>query len=124
MNYYAQGGQAHGLKSLTGHEIQTKDGVPSFGIGGFFQKNVMQPLTKTGMQAVKAVQNVPGIKQVSDISTQAFKPIDQALVGLDKTVGKAIPGLGDYCSNCSRNDSWYATVSYWLRSSKRLWSNA
>jgi hypothetical protein len=52
----------------------------------------MQPLTKTGMQAVKAVQNVPGIKQVSDISTQAFKPIDQALVGLDKTVGKAIPG--------------------------------
>jgi hypothetical protein len=92
MNYYAQGGQAHGLKSLTGHEIQTKDGVPSFGIGGFFQKNVMQPLTKTGMQAVKATQNLPGIKQVSDISTQAFKPIDQALVGFDKAVGKAIPG--------------------------------
>jgi hypothetical protein len=92
MNYYAQGGQAHGLKSLTGHEIQTKDGVPSFGIGGFFQKNVMKPLTNTGMQAIKATQNLPGIKQVSDISTQAFKPIDQALVGLDKTVGKAIPG--------------------------------
>jgi hypothetical protein len=92
MNYYAQGGQAHGLQSLTGHKIQTKDGVPSFGIGGFFQRNVMQPLTKTGMQAVKATQNLPGIKQVSDLSTQAFKPIDQALVGLDKTVGKAIPG--------------------------------
>jgi len=29
---------------------------------------------------------------VSDVSTKAFKPIDQALVGLDKTVGKAIPG--------------------------------
>jgi hypothetical protein len=92
MNYYAQGGQAHGLKSLTGHQIQTKDGVPSFGIGGSFQKYVMKPVTNTGMAAVKAVQNVPGIKQVSDVSTQAFKPIDQALVGLDKTVGKAIPG--------------------------------
>ena len=92
MNYYAQGGQAHGLKSLTGHQIQTKDGVPSFGIGGSFQKYVMKPVTNTGMAAVKAVQNVPGIKQVSDISTQAFKPIDQALVGFDKQVGKAIPG--------------------------------
>jgi hypothetical protein len=92
MNYYAQGGQAHGLKSLTGHQIQTKDGVPSFGIGGSFQKYVMKPVTNTGMAAVKATQNLPGIKQVSDISTQAFKPIDQALVGLDKQVGKAIPG--------------------------------
>jgi len=92
MNYYAQGGQAHGLNTLKGHTIQTKDGVPSFGIGGWFQKNVMQPAVKTGMQAVKATQNLPGIKQVSDVSTQAFKPIDQALVGLDKTVGKAIPG--------------------------------
>jgi hypothetical protein len=92
MNYYAQGGQAHGLKSLTGHKIQTKDGVPSFGIGGAFQKYVMKPATNAVVGGVKAVQNIPGIKQVSDISTQAFKPIDQALVGLDKTVGKAIPG--------------------------------
>jgi len=92
MNYYAQGGQAHGLKSLTGHEIQTKDGVPSFGIGGAFQRNIMKPLTNAGMSAVKATQNLPGIKQVSDVSTQAFKPIDQALVGFDKQVGKAIPG--------------------------------
>jgi hypothetical protein len=92
MNYYAQGGQAHGLKSLTGHKIQTKDGVPSFGIGGAFQKYVMKPATNAVVGGVKAVQNIPGIKQVSDVSTQAFKPIDQALVGLDKTVGKAIPG--------------------------------
>ena len=92
MNYYAQGGQAHGLKSLTGHEIQTKDGVPSFGIGGFFQRNVVQPIVKPAVQAVKAVQNIPGIKQISDVSTQAFKPIDQALVGLDKSVGKMVPG--------------------------------
>jgi hypothetical protein len=92
MNYYAQGGQAHGLKSLTGHKIQTKDGVPSFGIGGSFQRNFMKPVTNAVVGGVKAVQNVPGIKQVSDVSTQAFKPIDQALVGFDKAVGRAIPG--------------------------------
>jgi len=92
MNYYAQGGQAHGLKSLTGHKIQTKDGVPSFGFGGFFQRNVMKPATNAVLGGVKAVQNVPGIKQVSDVSTQAFKPIDQALVGFDKAVGRTIPG--------------------------------
>ena len=92
MNYYAQGGQAHGLKSLTGHEIQTKDGVPSFGIGGFFQRNIAKPIANTVTGGIKAVQNIPGIKQISDVSTQAFKPIDQALVGLDKQVGKAIPG--------------------------------
>jgi len=92
MNYYAQGGEAHGLKSLTGHKIQTKDGVPSFGIGGAFQRYVMKPATNAVVGGVKAVQNVPGIKQISDVSTQAFKPIDQALVGLDKQVGKAIPG--------------------------------
>ena len=92
MNYYAQGGQAHGLQTLAGHQIHTKDGVPAFGLGGFFQKNVMKPIVGGGTQAIKAVQNLPGIKQVSDVATQAIKPIDQALVGLDKTVGKAIPG--------------------------------
>jgi hypothetical protein len=92
MNYYAQGGYAHGLKSLTDQKIQTKDGVPSFGIGGSFQRHFMKPVTNAVVGGVKAVQNIPGIKQVSDVSTQAFKPIDQALVGLDKQVGKAIPG--------------------------------
>jgi hypothetical protein len=92
MNYYAQGGQAHGLQTLKGHSIQTKDGVPAFGIGGWYQKNVAQPVTSGLMGGIKAVQNIPGIKQVSDLTTQAVKPIDQALVGLDKTVGKAIPG--------------------------------
>lgn len=92
MNYYAQGGQAHGLQTLAGHQIHTKDGVPAFGLGGWFQKNVMQPIVKPAVQTVKAVQNIPGIKQVSDISTQAIKPIDQAFVGLDKSVGKMIPG--------------------------------
>lgn len=92
MNNYAKGGQAHGLATLEGHKIHTKDGVPSFGFGGWFQKNVMKPATNAVVGGVKAVQNIPGIKQVSDVSTQAFKPIDQALVGLDKSVGKMIPG--------------------------------
>ena len=92
MNYYASGGQAHGLTTLKGHQIQTKDGVPSFGIGGWFQKNVAKPVANTVVGGVKAIQNIPGIKQVSDVATQAVRPIDQALVGLDKTIGKAIPG--------------------------------
>ena len=61
---------------------------PDTGLPEYFIKKITQPF----VQAAKAVQNIPGIKQVSDVSTQAFKPIDQALVGLDKTVGKAIPG--------------------------------
>ncbi len=61
---------------------------PDTGLPEYFLKKITQPI----VQGVKAIQNVPGIKQVSDVSTKAFKPIDQALVGLDKTVGKAIPG--------------------------------
>ena len=61
---------------------------PDTGLPEYFIKKITQPIT----QAWKAVTNVPGIKQVSDVATQAVKPIDQALVGLDKTVGKAIPG--------------------------------
>jgi len=61
---------------------------PDTGLPEYFLKKITQPF----VQAVKAVQNIPGIKQVSDVATQAVKPIDQALVGLDKTVGKAIPG--------------------------------
>jgi hypothetical protein len=61
---------------------------PDTGLPEYFIKKITQPF----VQATKAVQNIPGIKQVSDVSTKAFRPIDQALVGLDKTVGKAIPG--------------------------------
>jgi hypothetical protein len=72
---------------------------PETGLPEFFLKKAVKAVAKPFQQAakavtggVKAVQNLPGIKQVSDVATQAFKPIDQALVGLDKTVGKAIPG--------------------------------
>jgi hypothetical protein len=61
---------------------------PDTGLPEYFLKKITQPI----VQGVKAIQNVPGIKQVSDVATQAVKPFDQALVGLDKTVGKVIPG--------------------------------
>jgi hypothetical protein len=113
MNYYAQGGQAYGLKSLAqelpkygrygddvvahissdeARMLQAMGGSgtinPQTGLPEFFIKKIARPF----VQGIKAVQNIPGIKQVSNVATQAFKPIDQALVGLDKTVGKAIPG--------------------------------
>jgi hypothetical protein len=72
------------LKALGGSGTRN----PDTGLPEYFFKKITQPI----VQAVKAVQNIPGIKQVSDVATQAVKPIDQALVGLDKTVGKAIPG--------------------------------
>jgi hypothetical protein len=124
MNYYAQGGQAHGLKSLAqelpkygrygddvvahissdeANMLKSMGGSgtinPQTGLPEFFLKKVAKAVAKPFQQAasgvtqgIKAVQNLPGIKQVSDVATQAVKPIDQALVGLDKTVGKAIPG--------------------------------
>ena len=72
------------LKALGGSGTRN----PDTGLPEYFLKKITQPI----VQGVKAIQNIPGIKQVSDVSTQAFKPIDQALVGFDKTVGKAIPG--------------------------------
>jgi hypothetical protein len=72
---------------------------PQTGLPEFFLKKAVKAVAKPFQQAasgitqgIKAVQNIPGIKTISDLGTQAFRPIDQALVGLDKTVGKAIPG--------------------------------
>jgi hypothetical protein len=124
MNYYAKGGQAHGLKSLAqelpqygrygddmvahissdeARMLQAMGGSgtinPQTGLPEFFLKKAVKAVAKPFQQAasgitqgIKAVQNIPGIKTISDLGTQAFRPIDQALVGLDKTVGKAIPG--------------------------------
>jgi hypothetical protein len=120
MNYYAKGGQAHGLKALAqelpkygrngdtmvAHINPQEAGIlkalggsgtinPTTGLPEYFIKKIFKPVQQAASavtQGVKAVQNIPGIKQVSDLSTQAFKPIDQALVGLDKSVGKMIPG--------------------------------
>ena len=72
------------LKALGGSGARN----PDTGLPEYFIKKITRPF----VDAAKTIQNIPGIKQVSDVATQAFKPIDQALVGLDKTVGKAIPG--------------------------------
>jgi hypothetical protein len=124
MNYYAKGGQAHGLKALAQElpkygrygddmvahissdearllmslggsgTINPQTGLPELflkqvakGVG-----NVISGGAKAVTGGIKAIQNIPGIKQISDVATQAFRPIDQALVGLDKSVGKMIPG--------------------------------
>jgi hypothetical protein len=125
MNYYAQGGQPYGIKSLAQElpkygrygdsivaHINPEEAMILKAMGGSgtinpvtglpeysFFKKAARAVTKPFQQAasgvtqgIKAVQNIPGIKQVSDVATQAVRPIDQALVGLDKTVGKAIPG--------------------------------
>jgi hypothetical protein len=83
------------LKALGGSGTRN----PDTGLPEYFIKRAAQAIAKPfqqvasgATQAVKAVQNIPGIKQVSDVATQAFRPIDQALVGLDKAVGRAIPG--------------------------------
>lgn len=54
--------------------------------------NVFSGGAKAVTSGVKAIQNLPGIRQVSNVATQAFRPIDQALVGLDKSVGRMVPG--------------------------------
>lgn len=127
MNYYAQGGQAYGLKALAQELPQYGRGGDSIvahinpeeammlkamggsgtinpvtGLPEFLPKFVrqaarvftkpIQQVFKAGTEGVKAIQNIPGIKQISDVATQAVRPIDQALVGLDKFVGKTIPG--------------------------------
>ena len=68
---------------------------PTTGLPEYFSMGSLNPvraISNVVTPAIKAVQNLPGINVLSNAATQAVKPIDQALVGLDKTVGKAIPG--------------------------------
>lgn len=121
MNYYAHGGQAHGLKTLASElpkhgrygdtivahinpqeaallkslggsgTINPTTGLPEFW-GGLGALNPFNP----GSGINRAINQVPVIgdinKGFSDLNVAIMKPIDQALVGLDKTVGKTIPG--------------------------------
>lgn len=104
MNYYAQGGQAHGLKALAQElpkygrmgdtmvahinpeeaallkslggsgTINPHTGLPEFGLGSFF-KAVTAP-----------------IRAVYDVTLKNIPGVDKALVGLDKGIGSIIPG--------------------------------
>lgn len=106
MNYYAQGGQAHGLKSLARE-------LPKYGRYGddvvahisSDEARMLQQMGGSGtinpttglpefFNPIKAIKNVV-VKPVQAVYNATLKNIpgvDQALVGLDKTVGSAIPG--------------------------------
>ena len=79
------------LKAMGGSgTINPTTGLPEFlSLGSL---NPVRAISNVVTPAIKTVQNLPGINILSNAATQAVKPIDQALVGLDKTVGKAIPG--------------------------------
>jgi hypothetical protein len=88
--------EARLLKSLGGSgTINPTTGLPEFGMfgigggGGFLgtgiNKNASDPVSN-------ALSNNPVSKGVSSLVQSGAGAIDQGLVGLDKTVGKAIPG--------------------------------
>ena len=125
MNYYTKGGQAYGLKALAqelpkygrygddvvahissdeARMLQAMGGSgtinPQTGLPEFFVKKVVRAVTRPVQQVVKAVQNAPVIKQVSDVATKVLQPVEKAVVqptsnalaSFDKAVGKTIPG--------------------------------
>ena len=111
MNYYSQGGQAHGLKSLA-QELRSygRDGDtilahinpqeaamlkamggsgtinPDTGLPEYFFKSVFQPF----VDVWKGVTNLPGIKQVSD----ALTPVMQDVAPYLQYVAPFVPGVG------------------------------
>jgi hypothetical protein len=125
MNYYAHGGQAHGIRELASElpnhgrggdtivahinpqeaqmlkamggsgTINPTTGLPEF-FGGL---GALNPFNK-GSTVGKAIAKIPGVKESQNLATQVFQPVEktlvqpvsQGLVGLDKAVGKAIPG--------------------------------
>jgi hypothetical protein len=105
MNYYAQGGQAHGLKSLAqelpkygrnGDTIVAHINPQEAGIlkalGGSGTINPHTGLPEFGF--FKSITNaVKGIVQpVYNATLKNIPGVDNALVGLDKAVGNTIPG--------------------------------
>ena len=105
MNYYAQGGQAHGLKSLAqelpkygrnGDTIVAHINPEEAGIlkalGGSGTINPHTGLPEFGF--FKSVTNaVKGIvNPIYNATLKQIPGVDQALVGLDKTIGNTIPG--------------------------------
>jgi len=104
MNYYAQGGQAQGLKSLARElpkygrygddvvaHISSDEARMLQQMGGSGTINPVTGLPEFFLnKVVKAV--VKPIQSVYNATLKNIPGVDQALVGLDKTVGSAIPG--------------------------------
>jgi hypothetical protein len=120
MNYYEKGGQAHGLKAIA-QELQSKgrggdttlahinpeearmlkamggSGTinPNTGLPEFFKiGNVFKPITNAVSSVVKGATDVVKavVQPVYNATLKQIPGVDKALVGLDKAVGKAIPG--------------------------------
>ena len=111
MNYYSQGGQPHGLKSLAQElpkygrygdsivaHINPQEAAllkamggsgtinPVTGLPEYFLKSVFKPV----QQVWKGVTNLPGIKQVSD----AVTPVMQSIAPYLPYIAPFIPGVG------------------------------
>ena len=111
MNYYAQGGQAHGLKSLAQElpkygrygdsivaHINPQEAMilkamggsgtinPTTGLPEYFFKGITQPF----VDVWKGITNLPGIKQVSD----AVTPVLQEIAPYAPYIAPFIPGVG------------------------------
>jgi len=111
MNYYAQGGQAYGLKSLAQElpkygrygdsivaHINPQEAMilkamggsgtinPDTGLPEYFLKGITQPF----VDVWKGITNLPGIKQVSDVVT----PVLQEIAPYAPYIAPFIPGVG------------------------------
>jgi hypothetical protein len=105
MNYYAHGGQAHGIRELASElpkhgrggdtivahinpqeaqmlkalggsgTINPTTGLPEF-IGGL---GALNPFNK-GSVVGKAIAQIPGVKETQNLATQVFQPVEKAVV--------------------------------------------
>ena len=93
------------LKAMGGSgTINPTTGLPEFlSLGGLNPVKALGGLNLGSLNPLnpgsginKSINSIPVIgdvnKKFSDLNVAIMKPVDQALVGLDKTVGKAIPG--------------------------------
>lgn len=117
MNYYAQGGQAHGLKALAQElpkygrggdsivaHINPEEAMMLKAMGGSGTINPTTGLPEYGffskINPVKAISKLGDSIGVSQALTKAFQPVEKAVVqpvsqglaSFDKAVGNTIPG--------------------------------
>lgn len=104
MNYYAQGGQAHGIKSLAQElpkygrynddmvaHISSDEARLLKSLGGSGTINPVTGLPEFGLGSIiKSI--VKPVQQVYNATLKNIPGVDQALVGLDKGIGSIIPG--------------------------------
>jgi len=107
MNYYTQGGQARGIKSLAQElpkygrdgdtmvaHINPEEAAMLKAMGGSGTINPATGLPEFKFNPIKIVRDavVKPVQAVYNATLKNIPGVDQALVGLDKTVGSTIPG--------------------------------